>query len=282
MTELRRELKTTAAYRRTETGRVEPRQEAQPRQIEKHSEQEDETPDADLQRSKGRGFVRTLLLGVAAAALVSGIGLFAHSGGDDVSRDDINAAAAAWQCAPVSDAQVHGNRNEAPPTGCRMVIRLLPQDLVDQTNKVQVDEAIQAMRLPPASTKAPAQQSNVAPKPSMEQQLRSDIEQQKVRLVSLTLWDTHDEDHDMVRVTTSMGFDSGPIDLKKRPTSIKVPVPAASGEIQIHSVADGGGGITLGLSTSGGVHRAPVMMAGQILTIPFSDTEVSHAQQQRP
>jgi hypothetical protein len=84
-----------------------------------------------------------------------------------------------------------------------------------------------------------------------------------VRLAWLTVWDTDDEDGDVVRID-SAGY-TRTISLTKRPITFAVPLPA-DGVINITGVRDGeGGGITVGASSGSSRVVLPIMSVGQVI-----------------
>jgi hypothetical protein len=83
----------------------------------------------------------------------------------------------------------------------------------------------------------------------------------------MTLWDTHDEDGD-VDALASAGF-RREIVLTNAPQTISFPVDSAS-TVQVIGVHDGGGGITLGISSPAQQVLMPIMSEGQALTLPVT------------
>ena len=84
-----------------------------------------------------------------------------------------------------------------------------------------------------------------------------------VRLAWFTVWDTDDEDGDVVRID-SEGY-SRTISLTKKPITIAVPVPA-DGVINVTGVRDGeGGGITVGAASQNSQVVLPIMSVGQVI-----------------
>jgi hypothetical protein len=89
-----------------------------------------------------------------------------------------------------------------------------------------------------------------------------------VRLVSVTLWDTHDQDGDVVTVS-SAGYHRQ-IVLTNAPQTVAFPVNQASA-VQVVGTHDGGGGITLGIRGPNQEFLMPIMSEGQSLTLPVTN-----------
>ena len=81
----------------------------------------------------------------------------------------------------------------------------------------------------------------------------------------LTVWDHKAEDGDVVEIV-STGF-TRQIPIMHQPITIAVPVPA-NGVVNVIGVKDGGGGITVGLSTPLAPVLLPVIAIGQIVGVP--------------
>jgi hypothetical protein len=128
----------------------------------------------------------------------------------------------------------------------------------------QIDNALSSMRLEPASQKelrrllpTPSTQQAAVPTPAPNRS--------EVRLVQLTLWDTHDQDGDVVAIV-SAGYRREVL-LTNAPQTIVIPVDDGA-QVQIVGVRDGGGGITLGVRGSDSQVLLPIMSEGQTLTLP--------------
>lgn len=130
-----------------------------------------------------------------------------------------------------------------------------------------------AARLESFQQASPLQVEAVAPQQRQEalqtMQLPADqqiaLEREKVELIWLTLWDDVDEDGDTVEVE-SAGFRQQ-VYLKNAPIRIAVPKPR-NGIITLHGVADGGGGITVALTTATGRVNLPRLSIGQAFPMP--------------
>jgi hypothetical protein len=87
-----------------------------------------------------------------------------------------------------------------------------------------------------------------------------------LRLIQLTVWDTHRQDGDVAAFSTG-GFRID-VPLTKAPQLITIPVDA-SNAVRVSGVRDGGGGITLGIRGSAGAVLMPIMSEGQELILPL-------------
>jgi len=88
-----------------------------------------------------------------------------------------------------------------------------------------------------------------------------------IQLAWITLWDTDALDSDIVRLD-SEGY-SCTVTLSKSPTTLAVPIPQ-SGVINITGIKDGGGGITVGVTSGARPVSLPLMSEGQVIGIPVS------------
>lgn len=83
------------------------------------------------------------------------------------------------------------------------------------------------------------------------------------RLIWLTLWDTDDEDGDVVRIQ-SQGY-SRVVILTRQPMTFAVPA-SASGVVDIAGMRDGeGGGVTVGAASGASRVTLPIMSVGQTI-----------------
>jgi hypothetical protein len=88
-----------------------------------------------------------------------------------------------------------------------------------------------------------------------------------LRLVSVSLWDSHAEDGDVVAVIS--GGYRREVALTKAVQTITFPVDSSS-QVQFVGVRDGGGGITLGLRGPSQEILMPIMSEGQTLSLPIA------------
>lgn len=86
-----------------------------------------------------------------------------------------------------------------------------------------------------------------------------------LRLVSVSLWDTHAQDGDVVAIA-SAGYRRD-VTITKAPQIITFPVDQAA-TLQVIGVRDGGGGITLGIRGPSQEILMPIMSEGQTLSLP--------------
>jgi hypothetical protein len=123
----------------------------------------------------------------------------------------------------------------------------------------QVDQALDQMKLQPNErARLKAMLTSHPSAPAAVQASRP------LRLVSMTLWDTHAPDGDVVRVVS--GGYSVELVITKAPQTISFPVDA-SGAVSVIGVHDGGGGITLGLRGPNQELMMPIMSEGQTMTL---------------
>lgn len=123
-------------------------------------------------------------------------------------------------------------------------------------------QALTANVAPTQATAAPATAPAAAPTAAPQAAAQ---EAPRLRLVSITLWDTDVEDGDVVRID-SEGF-SRTIVLTKGGSTIAVPLPA-NGVVRITGINDGdGGGITVGLASGAAKVVFPIMSVGQALQL---------------
>jgi hypothetical protein len=135
-------------------------------------------------------------------------------------------------------------------------LRLAPVPFED------TDRAIANMPLPAPQRQALA--ADVAPA-TIAAPAAALAQPPRLRLVSITLWDTDVEDGDVVRVD-SEGY-SRTLVLTRRGTTIAVPL-SANGAIRVTGINDGdGGGITVGLASGAAKVVFPIMSVGQTLQL---------------
>lgn len=87
----------------------------------------------------------------------------------------------------------------------------------------------------------------------------------RVGMAWLTLWDNFDNDGDVVQVTA--GGYTRTVQIRNEPVTIALPLPPGA-TIALAGVRDGGGGITVALSTSGGELAVPPLHPGQTVVLP--------------
>lgn len=87
-----------------------------------------------------------------------------------------------------------------------------------------------------------------------------------VRLVWLTFWDTDHEDGDAVRVDSGIGY-TRTVNLTKQPLTMAIPI-ARGVPIKLKGIRDGeGGGITVGMASGNAQATLPIMSTGQLLAL---------------
>jgi len=123
------------------------------------------------------------------------------------------------------------------------------------------EQAISTMGLTTEEQQALSSELGVARSPAP----RAAADERPLRLAWITLWDTHAQDGDMVRVDSS-GF-STTVTLSNTPITFAVPVPE-QGVVNLTGIRDGGGGITIGAMSGAQRVALPVMSVGQVLGVP--------------
>ncbi|MBR1123098.1 hypothetical protein JQ628_16345 [Bradyrhizobium lablabi] len=98
-----------------------------------------------------------------------------------------------------------------------------------------------------------------------KQRLAEKLADGSVRLAAVTVWDTMDEDGDIVEISAA-GF-SQRVTIMHKPATFFLPLHPG-GNVTIRAVRDGYGGITLGVRTITGNLPLPRLAVGQTLEIP--------------
>lgn len=107
---------------------------------------------------------------------------------------------------------------------------------------------------------------------SVTQEQRVEIEQKvdegRLQLAWLTLWDTHAEDGDVLRFESSSSI---PVDVTalNAKTTLAIPYPV-DGSVIVTGVKDGGGGITIALESGATEIAWPTMQPGDSLRLPVT------------
>lgn len=102
-------------------------------------------------------------------------------------------------------------------------------------------------------------------KPAEKQKLLDDARQQRIQLATITLWDSFEEDGDIVSIK-SAGFETT-LQLTKAPVILTLPYQAG-GTLTIGGLRDGGGGITAAIRWAGGEIVIPPFAEGATISIP--------------
>ena len=102
------------------------------------------------------------------------------------------------------------------------------------------------------------------------EEIREQINQGRMQLAWVTLWDTHAEDGDVLRFESSSSI---PIDVMalNAKTTFAIPYPV-DGQVTVTGVKDGGGGITIALESGATSIAWPTMMPGDQLDLPVTPT----------
>lgn len=137
---------------------------------------------------------------------------------------------------------------------------------VSEVEASKIDTALNEMMLPP--NERAQMRSLLAPAASTNPTIPGGgaVSSPVLRLVSISLWDTHAEDGDVVAVVG--GGYRREIVLTKTIQTIAFPVDRLA-MVEIVGVRDGGGGITLGIRGSSQEILMPIMSEGQTLSLPL-------------
>lgn len=180
-----------------------------------------------------RWFITATLLG---AAIATGLTLFYPM---LPSRDNVSASEVSQRQAEFR--QSAGLKlDELPAQQTSLAIEQLP---LDASQKAALSKAVSQ----PAGGAESAQST-------------------QMKLAQITLWDTHQQDGDIVAI--SSGTFRIEVPLTKAPQTVAVPVDA-TGQLLIAGVRDGGGGITLGIRSADSALLMPIMSEGQTLNLPL-------------
>lgn len=119
-------------------------------------------------------------------------------------------------------------------------------------------------------TAKPAMLSKIADMPISDDdkiKIGGDVDSGKVVIQTVWLYDTDSEDGDRVAIVS--GDVSFEVALRKQHQMVHVPV--TNGQLKIVGVADGNGGITVGIRTEADDRlRTPVMQVGETISIAFA------------
>jgi hypothetical protein len=199
------------------------------------------------------GTVLLLATGLAVERITGGGGLFFDKDYDHVSEKQLRDRQQAYtvalpvQLAPVSPedtAKAIASMELSAEQGKALLTELQPKE---------------AAREVASSTPV---QTHVDPTSTSVQG-----DKQPLQLAWITLWDTDTEDADTVRLTS--GDYSRIVTLTNHPVTFAVPMPP-TGIIHVTGVHDGGGGITVGISSGSTPVALPLMSEGQAIGIPIA------------
>jgi hypothetical protein len=189
------------------------------------------------------------VLATAGAFWIAGAGVFL-SPADQVTDAERVARARAYDAATPIDASALPPleaMGEVQRMGLDGADALKLQDDLRRSVASAQDVGVPAVRDVPATARTAA----VAP---------------PMRLVRLTLWDTHADDGDVVRIR-SIGY-SRDVAISRTPATIAIPMREGD-VVRLLGVRDGGGGITIGVSHESVPLPLPLMSEGQELTLPL-------------
>ena len=101
-----------------------------------------------------------------------------------------------------------------------------------------------------------------------QEKMRQEVNQGRLQLAWVTIWDTQSEDGDVVRFESSASI---PVEVTalNRKTTLAIPYPS-DGQILVTGVKDGGGGITVALESGRASIDWPTMAPGDQMKLPLS------------
>lgn len=106
--------------------------------------------------------------------------------------------------------------------------------------------------------------------PEQKTELKKQLDYGRVRLVWLSFQDVASEDGDQVRVDS--GKFSRVVTLMHNVEKVAIPEPPA-GVVNVYGLHDGGGGITIAITSNGSPVNLPYMNEGQTVGVPVSTTQ---------
>lgn len=222
-------------------------------------------PDADAAIARRRWF-----WGVAVGALVVGVGVLGIKGGipallqpsaDAVSQQQVDLRARDFagigrvELREVQEADIPralAGMNLTAPQQAALIADLQRQETDQVAGLVTRSQEALTAAAPQPTPRADAPASGAARKSALP-------------LAWVTLWDTDVQDGDVVRITSD-GY-SRDVTIARTPVTFAVPIPR-SGVINVTGIFDGGGGITVGMTSKGSPVALPVMSVGQVLGVP--------------
>lgn len=108
--------------------------------------------------------------------------------------------------------------------------------------------------------------------PNVPPSMIRDIRKGEVQFYSLLIFDDHDEDGDIVKISLGNGMEYGPFPLTNRGTTISIPVKGGvPPSITLHAFKDGypSYGVTCGIKTSDGFWYSNILPEGTTQQVPF-------------
>lgn len=100
------------------------------------------------------------------------------------------------------------------------------------------------------------------------EEMRTQVNEGRLQLAWVTLWDTHAEDGDVLRFESSVSIPVEVMALNQK-TTLAIPYPA-DGKVLVTGVKDGGGGITIALESGATSIAWPTMAPGDQLVLPVT------------
>lgn len=141
-----------------------------------------------------------------------------------------------------------------------------PPLVASEVSQEERSRAIAGMGLPAEQQQQLAMDLSNHPLPVQSQAAPSVANNEAVRLVWLTFWDTDHEDGDAVRVDSGIGY-TRTVNLTKQPLTMAIPI-ARGVPIKLKGIRDGeGGGITVGMASGNAQATLPIMSTGQLLAL---------------
>lgn len=146
-------------------------------------------------------------------------------------------------------------------------------DHIPESIKAQLQENfthMQPISLPKVSTAdtpriLDSMKLDPASKRDLEKTLQNTTQEEPTELALVKLWDFAAEDGDIVEVSTA-GYQIQ-VPLKNTPVEIAIPIDKTH-TLALKGIQDGGGGITLALSSDAAGIQLPLLSPGQTITIP--------------
>lgn len=100
------------------------------------------------------------------------------------------------------------------------------------------------------------------------EEIRQQVNEGRLQLAWVTLWDTHVEDGDILRFQSSASIPVDVVALNAK-TTLAIPFPP-DGNVVVTGVKDGGGGITIALESGATTIAWPTMQPGDQLNLPVT------------
>ena len=199
------------------------------------------------------GTILLLATGMAVERITGSTGLFFDDVHDQISEQQLRDRQQAYAVAlPIQLAPV------SPEDMSQAVASMSLSQAQEKTLVAQMQAKDEASGFASSSPAANRRGPMPIPVPASEQALR---------LAWITLWDTDTNDADTVLVTSD-GY-SRTVVLTNQPVRFAVPIPI-TGTVKLTGVHDGGGGITVGVTSGSTPVPLPLMSEGQVIGIPVA------------